>query len=407
MRSACFVAVSLCVPILAACPFEPARPAAETSTDPTVSPETSNGDVTAIPTTTGTSESSSDTSPTEPVTTVNPTVDASSEGSSSGTTGTCGDDIVDPGEECDLGSSQLMCDADCTLPVCGDGFENFPAGEYCDPGAAGETELCNADCSLAECGDLIVNATAGEECDEGEATPTCNADCTAAGCGDGVVNEEGDEDCDDEGESMSCDADCTFASCGDGTINATAGETCDDGDETVTCDDDCTAVMCGDMVVNAAAGELCDDGNNDPDDGCDNCFADCGNDCWSDLGCMTAEGRCIRFTCTDGQSSETACDDCFGWTPVTYDNWLNQGYCPDITASYRAAQGNAPMCGGAPICCADPAGCGGGDNAWHFHNGANNYYVGPCLGCADDMNCTYWNNVDDSNYTRITACIRG
>ena len=42
-----------------------------------------------------------------------------------------------------------------------------------------------------------------------------------------------------------------------------------------------------------------------------------------------------------------------------------------------------------------------------FSNGANNYYVGPCLGCMEADNCTYCNNIDDGNYTRITACIRG
>ena len=50
--------------------------------------------------------------------------------------------------------------------------------------------------------------------------------------------------------------------------------------------------------------------------------------------------------------------------------------------------------------------CSGGDNAWHFMNGNSNYFVGPCLGCQGDMNCTFWNNVDSSSYTRITACVK-
>ena len=138
-----------------------------------------------------------------------------------------------------------------------------------------------------------------------------------------------------------------------------------------------------------------------------NCFADCGNDCWGDAGCLTDGGRRIRFTCTDGASSETACDTCFGWQPITYDNWLQDGYCPDVSATYRAVQGYGTLCGNAPVCCSDPNGCAGGDNAWHFSNGANNYHVGPCLGCVEADNCTLLNNIDDGNYTRITACIRG
>jgi hypothetical protein len=450
--------------LLAACPgstptVDTVGSDASTSNDPdtTTSGSTSSG------TSEDTAVESSET------TTLDPSTSGSSEESSTGPGPECGNDIVDPGEECDLGSSQLMCDADCTLPVCGDGFENFPAGEYCDPGDAGETARCNADCTLAMCGDMVINAAAGETCDDGpEGSLECNTNCTAVFCGDGVVSEQADEECDDVGESMTCDADCTFAECGDATLNATAGEACDDGPdgsptcddncqiadcgdglvsppfeqcddagesaacdadctladcgdgqinatageicdeggETVGCDDDCTPVLCGDGNPNFAAGEICDDANANPDDGCDNCFADCGQDCWSETGCLTDAGRCIRFTCTDGASSETACDECFGWQPITYDNWLNEGYCEDVSATYRLVQGYATACGGAPLCCSDPDGCGGFDNAWHFNNGVDNYYVGPCLGCMGQDNCTFWNNVDNGNYSRITACIR-
>jgi len=378
--------------------------------------------------------------------------------------------VIDEGEECDNGGSDLDCDGDCTAVECGDGYENFPAGEYCDPGDAGETVLCNNDCSLSMCGDMVVNSAAGEMCDDGMATLNCNGDCTSASCGDGVVNEKGGEDCDDagesttcnanctdtdcgdsiinatageecddgpdgsptcdancqdalcgdgvvsppqeqcddQGESANCNADCTNADCGDGQINATAGEECDDGGESIACDDDCTPAFCGDGNSNFAAGEICDDGNQIPDDFCDNsCYADCGNDCWGDSGCITDGGRCIRFSCADGASSATACDSCFGWEPITYDNWLMDGYCEDVSTMYRAVQGYSTMCGGAPLCCSDPMGCEGFDNAWHFSNGANNYFVGPCLGCVEPDNCTFWNNIDDGNYSRITACIRG
>jgi hypothetical protein len=30
--------------------------------------------------------------------------------------------------------------------------------------------------------------------------------------------------------------------------------------------------------------------------------------------------------------------------------------------------------------------------------------AGPCLGCANDTNCSFWNFTDNSNYTRITVC---
>ncbi|PKN46304.1 MAG: hypothetical protein CVU59_06450, partial [Deltaproteobacteria bacterium HGW-Deltaproteobacteria-17] len=68
--------------------------------------------------------------------------------------------------------------------------------------------------------------------------------------------------------------------------------------------------------------------------------------------------------------------------------------------------GTATLCGGAAGCCSSQASCAGGDNAWHFHDGVNNYAVGPCLGCAGDANCTYWNFISNDSYTRITACER-
>jgi len=79
----------------------------------------------------------------------------------------CGDSVVDDGEDCDDGGESADCDADCTLPGCGDGTTNFSAGEACDPGAAGETEICDSDCTLPVCGDFVANAAADEACDPG------------------------------------------------------------------------------------------------------------------------------------------------------------------------------------------------------------------------------------------------
>ena len=194
--------------------------------------------------------------------------------------------------------------------------------------------------------------------------------------------------------------------CGNGKVDAL--EECDDGNdiETDACLSTCVAAKCGDGQVQARV-EACDDGNMVGGDGCTAaCLSECGNDCWGNTGCKTNGGRCIRFTCTPGNSSKTACDTCFGWKPVSYDQWLNQGYCADVTTKYRSIHNNETRCGQAPVCCSTPGACGGGDNAWHFNDGANNYFVGPCLGCANDMNCTYWNNVDNGTYTRITACER-
>ncbi|WP_338082227.1 DUF4215 domain-containing protein, partial [Enhygromyxa salina] len=186
-------------------------------------------------------------------------------------------------------------------PSCGDGVVD--EGEECDDGE--ESEQCNADCTSAACGDGIINASAGESCDDGGESAECNDDCTAAACGDGIINASAEEECDDMGESQSCDADCTAVSCGDSTTNAAAGEACDDGGESAECNDDCTAAACGDGIINASAGEVCDDSNVDEFDGCSaNCQSDesCGN-LYLDL--STGE------TCDDGnEMAGDGCDAC-------------------------------------------------------------------------------------------------
>jgi hypothetical protein len=43
----------------------------------------------------------------------------------------CGDLLVEGTEECDGGGNTPLCDANCTLPICGDGFLN-PTVETCE-----------------------------------------------------------------------------------------------------------------------------------------------------------------------------------------------------------------------------------------------------------------------------------
>jgi cysteine-rich repeat protein len=93
----------------------------------------------------------------------------------------CGNFVVDAGEQCDAGGvATVTCDADCTLPVCGDGLLNPLAGEACDPGAVGvSTAACDADCTPPVCGDGFLNPAGGEQCDDGNNVDGdgCRADC--------------------------------------------------------------------------------------------------------------------------------------------------------------------------------------------------------------------------------------
>ena len=55
----------------------------------------------------------------------------------------CGNSVIDAGEQCDDGCENTAeCDADCTLPECGDGVVNTAAGEDCEPNEFGDCENC-------------------------------------------------------------------------------------------------------------------------------------------------------------------------------------------------------------------------------------------------------------------------
>jgi cysteine-rich repeat protein len=150
----------------------------------------------------------------------------------------CGNDVVDPGEDCDQGdqnSNEGNCKADCTTQFCGDGFKG--PNESCDDGNTQNGDECSSECILESCGNGSMDP--GEECDEGEDnsdTGSCTTACLLPKCGDGFAQT--DEDCDDAGESATCDADCTVVECGDMVINSEAGEECDN-DSPAADDADC------------------------------------------------------------------------------------------------------------------------------------------------------------------------
>jgi cysteine-rich repeat protein len=90
---------------------------------------------------------------------------------------TCGNGLLDPGEECDDGNS-MTCDgcSNCHIE-CGDGF--LCPSEECDDGNAVSCDGCT-DCQVDGCGDAIICPP--EECDDGN---TANGD----GCSDTCQGE--------------------------------------------------------------------------------------------------------------------------------------------------------------------------------------------------------------------------
>lgn len=87
----------------------------------------------------------------------------------------CGDGVVDEGEECDDGNNAPgdTCSPECTKTLCGNGAVDD--GEECDDGNTDPTDDCTTECKVAACGDGFLHASV-EECDA--AGDGCDATCT-------------------------------------------------------------------------------------------------------------------------------------------------------------------------------------------------------------------------------------
>jgi cysteine-rich repeat protein len=87
------------------------------------------------------------------------------------TSASCGDGYTNEakGETCDDGDNDQNdgCNNSCQV-VCGDGnvWTGSPNTEECDSGGANAVD-CDADCTLPVCGDNLTNTLAGEQCDDG------------------------------------------------------------------------------------------------------------------------------------------------------------------------------------------------------------------------------------------------
>ena len=77
-------------------------------------------------------------------------------------------------------------------------------------------------------------------------------------------------------------------------------------------------------------------------------------------GCVTAKGHCIQFSCRAGNAGANFCNGCLGWKEITYQQWMNDGYCQDVIAKYRMTDMMATHCGGNGLsCCHGSQNCGG------------------------------------------------
>jgi cysteine-rich repeat protein len=203
----------------------------------------------------------------------------------------CGDGVVQTalGEACDKGIDPVTgarlngpgtgCSFSCTSDTCGNGM--LDPGEQCDDGALnGPNDRCSIACVITpKCGDTHVDAP--ETCDDGN---TVSGDCCSSACkvevnvcGDGKIGTCGGvtEACDPGIDPVCCTNTCTpvVPVCGNGKLEACGAtpEACDDGNtiDGDGCEHDCTKTpmgICGNGKLES--GEACDDGNTTSLDGC-------------------------------------------------------------------------------------------------------------------------------------------
>jgi cysteine-rich repeat protein len=232
---------------------------------------------------------------------------------------TCGNKVVDPGEECD--DQNLVsgdgCEADCRFSCHADSDCND--SDVCNGTESCANHLCVRTAPLAN----------GAPCASGG---TCRAQkCAASGCGNKVLDPG--EECDD-GNLVSgdgCESDCTFSchrdqDCSDGDP-CNGSESCGNNHactSTAPLSDGtpcgggrlcrgkvCALASCGDQVVQPP--EECDDKNLIPGDGCENnCTFSChrNQDCDDFDPCNGVETCAANHACQSGipPAQGTLCD---------------------------------------------------------------------------------------------------
>ena len=153
----------------------------------------------------------------------------------------CGNNVVEAGEQCDDGNTASGdgCSSTCQLegpppPNCGNG--TVDAGEQCDDGNTASGDGCSATCQTEgapACGDGTVDS--GEQCDDGNTadgdgcSATCQNETPPPGCGNGTVDTG--EQCDDGNTANGdgCSAVCTTEDPGNPGDGSADGGCCSTG----------------------------------------------------------------------------------------------------------------------------------------------------------------------------------
>jgi cysteine-rich repeat protein len=196
-----------------------------------------------------------------------------------------------------------------TSGTCGDGMLDL--GEQCDDGNLTPGDGCDEKCQLQNiCGNGLVESIgeSPEQCDDGNDIPTDGCSECKLDCGNGrlEVKDKYVEACDDnnhlsgDGCSSSCQVE-------DGYY-CTVVPSPSFGEMTA-----CYPVVCGDGLI--VPPEACDDDNQLPNDGCFGCALELGWECtfWGEPVFTSETSKCFPDSCNDYiQNNDETGIDCGG-----------------------------------------------------------------------------------------------
>ena len=272
---------------------------------------------------------------------------------------TCGNGVLDTGEECDYGKLRngiTNCTTSCKLLYCGDGIISPQLNEECEPDTEEvyaidpttntlTTEMhylqasCGSVCTVPTC-DAHGNCAGG--CKR-KFLPSCPVDQKTSGLTTFVASTGSSvsslvstktssvssvasstsvassvvSSAEESASSVSSDVQTPVipfqnSHCGDGILETARGEQCDDGANNsdlpnAHCRSNCMLPKCGDGVIDPSRGEQCDDGPNNANTANAHCRLDCSMPKCGDGVIDTAIGE----QCDDGpNNSNTANAHC-------------------------------------------------------------------------------------------------